>query len=321
MQATTVREALRASLTGALGTFLSAIPRIIAFAIVLVVGWLIASLVAGGTIALLRAVRFNDLARRSGLAGFVQNMGVRQDATGVIAGVVKWFVRLMTLVVAFDTLGLPAVSGVLQQLLLWLPNLIVGLVALVIGGLAANALSRLVRGSAAGAGLQPRRAGGRHQDRGVGVRCSRRREPARHRDHADQHAARRRGGGGRAGCRPRVRSGRPRPGGTAPRPARPAGRADGPEAGAGRAFGARAGASRRGSVPGRGVRRELDPTLGERPAPRVQAGHWPARGGRPGRETSRATGPIRSACRAADDGAQPEGGAAVGASRAERGML
>ena len=153
MQATTVREALRASLAGALGTFLSVIPRIIAFAIVLVVGGVISSLIARGAIALLRAVRFNDLARRSGLAGFVQNMGVRQDASGVIAEVVKWFVRLVTLVVAFDTLGLPAVSGVLQQLVLWLPNLVVALVALVIGGLAANALSRLVRGSAAGAGL------------------------------------------------------------------------------------------------------------------------------------------------------------------------
>jgi hypothetical protein len=160
MQATTVAapvrdvgEALRTSLAGALGIFLSALPRIIASAIVLVIGWLIASLIAQGTIALLRAVRFNDLARRSGFAGFVQNMGVRQDAAGVIASVAKWFVRLMTLVVAFDTLGLPAVSGVLQHLLLWLPNLVVGLVALVIGGLAANALSRLVRGSAAGAGL------------------------------------------------------------------------------------------------------------------------------------------------------------------------
>jgi hypothetical protein len=160
MQATTapvvvrdVGEALRASLAGALGAFLTAIPRIIAFAIVLVIGWLIASLLARGTLAVLRAIRFNDLARRSGLTGFVQNMGVRQDPAGVIASVAKWFVRLMTLVVAFDTLGLPAVSGVLQQLLLWLPNLVVGLVALVIGGLAANALSRLVRGSAAGAGL------------------------------------------------------------------------------------------------------------------------------------------------------------------------
>jgi hypothetical protein len=55
--------------------------------------------------------------------------------------------------VAFDTLGLPAVSNVLQQLLLWLPNLVVALVVLVIGGLAANALSQLVRGATAEAGF------------------------------------------------------------------------------------------------------------------------------------------------------------------------
>ncbi len=77
----------------------------------------------------------------------------RDDSAGVIAGIVKWFVRLITLVVAFDTLGLPAVSGVLQQLLLWLPNLVVALVVLVIGGLAAKALSQLVRGATAEAGF------------------------------------------------------------------------------------------------------------------------------------------------------------------------
>ena len=146
-------EAIRASLAGALNTILSVIPRLLGFAIILIVGWLVSSLLARGVTAVLRAVRFNDLARRSGFAGFVQNMGVRQDAATVIANVVKWFVRLITLVVAFDMLGLPAVSAVLQQLLLWLPNLIVALVVLVIGGLAANALSQLVRGATAEAGF------------------------------------------------------------------------------------------------------------------------------------------------------------------------
>jgi len=146
-------EALRASLAGALNTFLSAIPRIIGFAVVLIVGWIISSLLARGVAALLHAVKFNDLARRSGFADFVQKTGVRNDSSGVIANIVKWFVRLIALVVAFDTLGLPAVSNVLQQLLLWLPNLIVALVVLVIGGLAANALSQLVRGSTAQAGF------------------------------------------------------------------------------------------------------------------------------------------------------------------------
>src|ERR687883_58606 len=64
-----------------------------------------------------------------------------------------WFVRLIVLVSAFDALGLPAVSQVLQQLLLWLPNLVVAIIALVIGGLAANSLARLVRGATAEAGL------------------------------------------------------------------------------------------------------------------------------------------------------------------------
>jgi hypothetical protein len=146
-------DAFKASLAGALNTFLSAIPRIIGFAVVLIVGWIISSLLAKGVRALLHAVKFNDLAQRSGFAGFVHNMGVRNDSAGVIADIVKWFVRLITLVVAFDTLGLPAVSNVLQQLLLWLPNLIVALVVLVIGGLAAKALSQLVRGASAEAGF------------------------------------------------------------------------------------------------------------------------------------------------------------------------
>ena len=71
----------------------------------------------------------------------------------MIAGIAKWFVRLIALVVAFDALGLPAVSEVLRDLLLWLPNLAVALVVLVIGGLAANAVSRLVRGATAEADL------------------------------------------------------------------------------------------------------------------------------------------------------------------------
>jgi Conserved TM helix len=146
-------DAFKASLAGALNTFLSAIPRIIGFAVVLIVGWIVSSVLARGVQALLHAVKFNDLARRSGFADFVQKMGVRDDSSGVIASIVKWFVRLVTLVVAFDTLGLPAVSNVLNQLLLWLPNLIVALVVLVVGGLAANALARLVRGTTAAAGF------------------------------------------------------------------------------------------------------------------------------------------------------------------------
>jgi len=145
--------AVMTSLTAALSMFLAAIPRVIGFLVILVIGWLIAGVLAAAVAALLRAVRFNDLAQRSGLAGFVHNMGVRKDTAGVLADIVKWFVRLIVLVVAFDALGLPAVSSVLQQFLLWIPNLVVAVIILVIAGLAANALGDLVRGATAQAGF------------------------------------------------------------------------------------------------------------------------------------------------------------------------
>jgi len=163
--------AMMTSLAAAMAMFLSAIPKIIGFAVILIVGWLLASLVEKAVAAVLRAVRFNDLAAKSGLAGFVNKMnagggstasatahGSHQrsgalDPAGMIGLIAKWFVRLIAAVVAFDALGLPAVSEVLRDLLLWLPNVVVALVVLVIGGLAARALSNLVRGAASEADL------------------------------------------------------------------------------------------------------------------------------------------------------------------------
>jgi small-conductance mechanosensitive channel len=146
--------AMMTSLTGALALFFAAIPRIIGFVLIIVIGWFVATLIAKLVAGLLRAVKFNDLSQRSGFSDFVHRMGIETDASGFLAGLAKWFIRLIALVVAFDALGLPAVSDVLRQLLLWLPNLVVALVVLVIAGLVATAASRLVRGAASEAGFE-----------------------------------------------------------------------------------------------------------------------------------------------------------------------
>ncbi|HWE20582.1 MAG TPA: hypothetical protein VG758_25970 [Hyphomicrobiaceae bacterium] len=146
-------EAFTTSMAQALSLLLAAIPRIIGFLVIVAIGWFIATLVAKAVAALLRSIRFNDMAERSGFAGFVANTGVDTDSSGFIADIAKWFIRLIALVVGFDALGLPAVSDVLRQLLLWLPNLAVAIAVLILGGLAANWLAGLVRGAAAKADL------------------------------------------------------------------------------------------------------------------------------------------------------------------------
>jgi hypothetical protein len=145
--------AFMTSITGALAMLAAGIPRLIAFILIILIGWFIANLLARGVAALLRRVRFDDVAQRSGFSGFVDRMGVQTDASGFLAELARWFIRIITLIVAFDALGLPAVSAVLQDFLLWLPNLLVALVVLMIAGLAARAVAGLVRASASQAGL------------------------------------------------------------------------------------------------------------------------------------------------------------------------
>ncbi len=152
-QITEWSAAMMTSLAAAMALFFSAIPKILGFLVIAIVGWLLASAAEKGVAVLLRKIKFNQMAERSGLSEFVNKMGADTDPAGVVGTIVKWFIRLIALVVAFDALGLPAVSDVLRQLLLWLPNVIVALVVLVIGGLAAKALSNLVRGATAEAGL------------------------------------------------------------------------------------------------------------------------------------------------------------------------
>lgn len=152
-QITMWSDAMMTSLSGALALFFLAVPRLIGFAAILIVGWIIASLSQKALVSLLNAVHFNGFADRAGLSGFIRKVDQDGNASLMMGGIAKWFIRLIALMVAFDALGLPAVSAVLRELLMWLPNLVVALVALVIGGIAAHALANVVHGAAAASGL------------------------------------------------------------------------------------------------------------------------------------------------------------------------
>ncbi|MEO8194333.1 MAG: small-conductance mechanosensitive ion channel [Gemmatimonadales bacterium] len=141
------------SLRDAMTMILNAIPRILGFIVIVAIGWFLASLLAKAVTGVLRAIRFDEIVQRTGIGGFMHRLGTGMTPAEIVAGLVKWIVRIVVLLVAFDTLGLPAVSDVLRQLLLWLPNLIVALAILFIAGVLANALADIVRASTSDAGF------------------------------------------------------------------------------------------------------------------------------------------------------------------------
>ncbi len=141
------------SFTNAMTMLFAAIPRILGFIIVVLIGWLIASLIARAVATLLRTARFNDIAARTGITRFSQRAGMTADPADIVAGIVKWLIRIVVLLVAFDLLGLPAVSEVLSEFLLWLPNLVVAVAVLLLAGIGASALANIVRGASSEAGM------------------------------------------------------------------------------------------------------------------------------------------------------------------------
>src|SRR2546421_8558895 len=142
-------DSVLTSLANALNLVLSFIPKLLGFLIILIVGLIIASLVSKAVTLLLRRVGFDNLANRIGLTRFEERMGVKLDPAGVLGKVVYWFIFLIFLIPATDSLGLPAVSNILNSLVAYIPNVFVAILILFLGTLAATFASDLVRGATA----------------------------------------------------------------------------------------------------------------------------------------------------------------------------
>ena len=142
-------SAILTSFTNALNLVFTFIPKLIGFLVILLVGWIVASVVSKAVTFLLRKIGFDRLSERIGLSRLEQRMGLRMDAAGVLGKVVYWFIFLIFLVPAVDALGLTTVSNILNQIIAYIPNVFVAIVVLFLGTLAATFVADIVRGATA----------------------------------------------------------------------------------------------------------------------------------------------------------------------------
>ena len=142
-------SAILTSFTNALNLVFAFIPKLISFLVILLVGWIVASVVSKAVTFLLRKIGFDRLSERIGLSRLEQRMGLRMDAAGVLGKVVYWFIFLIFLVPAVDSLGLTTVSNILNQIIAYIPNVFVAILVLFLGTLAATFVADIVRGATA----------------------------------------------------------------------------------------------------------------------------------------------------------------------------
>ena len=129
------------------------LPNFLVAVIILIVGWVVAVFVAKVLKQVLNSVKLDELGNKLGLDELSNRTGVKMSVSGTIAWVVKWFLLIAIFLAAADILGLTQVSEFLNQVLLYIPNVVAGAAILLVGSMVASFLAKLVRHSVKAAGL------------------------------------------------------------------------------------------------------------------------------------------------------------------------
>lgn len=136
------------SVQNLLNTVAHSLPKIAVFVIVLVIGWLIASIVRRAVRALLRRVHFDRMADRGSIGQALSSRGY--DATSLLARLVYYAVLLITLQLAFGVFGPNPVSTMLNGMVGWLPKAIVAIILVVIAAAIAKVVKDLLTAALGG---------------------------------------------------------------------------------------------------------------------------------------------------------------------------
>lgn len=134
-----------------LGGFL---PRLLLAIIILVAGWLLAKFIKMVVVKGLQAVNFQVLTEKAGIDGFLRQGGIKTGMAGVLGILGYWLVILLTLMVAFNGLGLTYVTDLVSQIVLFIPKVVVAVVILAVGLYFARFISQTVSAYSKNVGME-----------------------------------------------------------------------------------------------------------------------------------------------------------------------
>lgn len=143
---TDVGKILLTSLNNALLIIINFVPKFIAGLIVILVGIIIASILRQIALGFLKALKVETILRRYGVPE------VRGDLTwsNILADIVRWFVIIAFLIPTADIWGIPRVGVLLNEFLLYLPNVFVSAIIVLVGFVVAALAHDVILASAKG---------------------------------------------------------------------------------------------------------------------------------------------------------------------------
>ena len=132
------------SLQSGLSTFFNYIPQVVGALVVLIIGYIIARLIRAGITRLLRRLRLDDRLTHGTGGEFVARFAPQGSPAKLVGLVVQWVLLVFVIVSAVGVLNIPAVTGFMNQILAYLPNVLAALLIFLVAAAIAAAIGGVV---------------------------------------------------------------------------------------------------------------------------------------------------------------------------------
>jgi len=120
------------------------VPKLLMAIVILIVGTIVAKIVTKVTKRALVIAKVDKLGDSLNNVDIVHKANMKIELSTVFSKALYYFMMLIVLVLASTALGMPEVTDLIKDILLFLPNLLVALIVMILGTLLADAIKSMV---------------------------------------------------------------------------------------------------------------------------------------------------------------------------------
>ena len=151
---TTVVQPVEQMWTNVLGF----LPTLVSVILILLIGWMLAALMQKVITRFLKLARLDTVSEKIGIANILAKGDINYTLSEIIGVLIYWLMMLVVFLMAVNALQLTVAAELLNQVILYVPNVIAGVFILVLGIFFASIIANTVRTTAANAGIQQARS-------------------------------------------------------------------------------------------------------------------------------------------------------------------
>lgn len=133
--------------------FAAFLPTFVGAVLVFIIGLIVAKVLGDSVEKGIRLTKIDKATEKAELVKHFQEIGLEFSFSKILGEVVRWFLILVFLMAAADILQLSQVTGFLNEIIRYIPNILVAVVILTMAFLLASFAYKFVRGSVKAAGV------------------------------------------------------------------------------------------------------------------------------------------------------------------------